>query len=350
MRARSGSYLLPILVIIMAGMLCPVPAYSQNTKAQEARKARLQKEIEIIDSQLRTNASKSSSALNRLALVRKKMDARKELLEESDRQIAGFTKAIGAMEKEIKAAQQRLDTLSEYDTRLVRSAYKNRNTKVWYMYILASDNLGQAFRRYGYLRDLSAQMKVQAEKIIEAKAALESEKASLQELKKEAEAVRKERAEEVARLQAEETDSRNLVNQLERNRKKYQGELDRKRREVDALNREIERIIRNAMGGSKSGKASGSKEIDIKLANEFKANKGKLPWPVEGPVVDRFGQNYHPVYTKIKLHFNNGINIAVSPGTGVKAVFDGVVKQIVVMPGYNKCVLIQHGDYFSFYC
>lgn len=350
MRARSGSYLLTILVIIMAGMLCPVPAYSQNTKAQEARKARLQKEIEIIDSQLRTNASKSSSALNRLALVRKKMDARKELLEESDRQIAGFTKAIGAMEKEIKAAQQRLDTLSEYYTRLVRSAYKNRNTKVWYMYILASDNLGQAFRRYGYLRDLSAQMKVQAEKIIEAKAALESEKASLQELKKEAEAVRKERAEEVARLQAEETDSRNLVNQLERNRKKYQGELDRKRREVDALNREIERIIRNAMGGSKSGKTSGSKEIDIKLANEFKANKGKLPWPVEGPVVDRFGQNYHPVYTKIKLHFNNGINIAVSPGTGVKAVFDGVVKQIVVMPGYNKCVLIQHGDYFSFYC
>ena len=350
MRARSGSYLLPILVIIMAGMLCPVPAYSQNTKAQEARKARLQKEIEIIDSQWRTNASKSSSALNRLALVRKKMDARKELLEESDRQIAGYNKAIGAMEKEIKAAQQRLDTLSEYYTRLVRSAYKNRNTKVWYMYILASDNLGQAFRRYGYLRDLSAQMKVQAEKIIEAKAALESEKASLQELKKEAEAVRKERAEEVARLQAEETDSRNLVNQLERNRKKYQGELDRKRREVDALNREIERIIRNAMGGSKSGKASGSKEIDIKLANEFKANKGKLPWPVEGPVVDRFGQNYHPVYTKIKLHFNNGINIAVSPGTGVKAVFDGVVKQIVVMPGYNKCVLIQHGDYFSFYC
>ena len=350
MRARSGSYLLPILVIIMAGMLCPVPAYSQNTKAQEARKARLQKEIEIIDSQLRTNASKSSSALNRLALVRKKMDARKELLEESDRQIAGYNKAIGAMEKEIKAAQQRLDTLSEYYTRLVRSAYKNRNTKVWYMYILASDNLGQAFRRYGYLRDLSAQMKVQAEKIIEAKDALESEKASLQELKKEAEAVRKERAEEVARLQAEETDSRNLVNQLERNRKKYQGELDRKRREVDALNREIERIIRNAMGGSKSGKASGSKEIDIKLANEFKANKGKLPWPVEGPVVDRFGQNYHPVYTKIKLHFNNGINIAVSPGTGVKVVFDGVVKQIVVMPGYNKCVLIQHGDYFSFYC
>ena len=34
----------------------------------------------------------------------------------------------------------------------------------------------------------------------------------------------------------------------------------------------------------------------------------------------------------------------------VKAVFDGVVKQIVVMPGYNQCVLVQHGNWFSFYC
>ena len=63
-----------------------------------------------------------------------------------------------------------------------------------------------------------------------------------------------------------------------------------------------------------------------------------------------FAFYYHPVYTKLKLPFNNGISIAVSEGTEVVAVFDGVVKQIVVMPGYNQCVLVQHGGYFSFYC
>ncbi|MGN0201290.1 MAG: murein hydrolase activator EnvC family protein [Candidatus Cryptobacteroides sp.] len=348
---RNRIFALRVLAIAVVGWLCcGSPAYSQDTKAQEARKARLQKEIEIIDGQLKANAAKSSSALGKLTLVQKKVDARKELLAESDRLISRYSKSISAKEKEIKAAQQRLDTLSDYYTRLVRSAYKNRNAKVWYMYILASDDLAQAFRRYGYLRDLSSQMKVQAEKIQEAKAALESEKAGLETLKKEAEAVRKERAAELGRLQAEEAEARNLVNQLARNKKKYQSELDKKQREVEALNREIERIIRNAMGDKKGDKSSSRTEIDYKLAGEFKANKGKLPWPVEGPVVDRFGQNYHPVYTKIKLHFNNGINIAVPADTPVKAVFDGVVKQIVVMPGYNKCVLIQHGDYFSFYC
>ena len=65
---------------------------------------------------------------------------------------------------------------------------------------------------------------------------------------------------------------------------------------------------------------------------------------------DHFGQHYHPVFTKVKLPFNNGINIALAKDTEIKSVFNGIVKQIVVMPGYGKCVLVQHGNYFSFYC
>lgn len=350
MRIPGISKLLTV-VLLLAGCLGAHPAYSQNTKSQEARKARLQKEIAIIDKQLKANASQSASALSKLTLVRKKVASRKELVAESDRLISGYSESIAAKESEISTAQARLDTLEEYYNRLVRGAYKNRNAKVWYMYILASDNLGQAFRRYGYLRDLSSQMKVQAEKIQDAKALLESEKAELESIRKEAEEVRSQRMAEVSKLQAEENDSQALVNQLNKNKKKYQAELAKKQKEVDALNREIERIISAAMGGKGSkGSSASRKPVDYKLAKEFESNKGKLPWPAEGPVVDHYGQHYHPVYTKIKLPFNNGMTIALQEGTQIKAVFDGVVKQIVVMPGYNKCVLVQHGNYFSFYC
>jgi Membrane-bound metallopeptidase len=340
-----------LLPVLLAACLGGVPAYSQNTKAQEARKAKLQKEIELIDKQLRTTASQSASALSKLSLVRRKVASRKELIQESDLQISEYSEAISQKGREIEVAQARLDTLENHYARLVKGAYKNRNAKIWYMYILASDNVGQAFRRYGYLRDLSSQMKIQAEKIQKAKTELETEKASMEALRKEAESIRRQRMDEMSKLQAEENDSQNLVNQLNKNKKKYQAELSKKQREVDALNREIERIIRNAVGGSKGSKTQKPKKpIDYTLAKQFEANKGKLPWPAEGPVVDHYGQHYHPVYTKIKLPFNNGMTIALQEGTSVKAVFDGVVKQIVVMPGYNKCVLIQHGNYFSFYC
>ena len=179
-------------------------------------------------------------------------------------------------------------------------------------------------------------------------------------MKKQAETLRGLRVAEMSKLQSEESASQNLVNQLKKDKKKYQQDLAKKQKEVEALNREIERLVRKEMEARKkseaksSGKSStssaSSKPVDYTLAKQFEANKGKLPWPAEGPVVDHFGQHNHPVYTNLKLPFNNGVTIALQKGTAVKAVFDGEVRQIVVMPGYNKCVLVQHGNYFSFYC
>ncbi len=351
---RFAGILISIILAFLAGTLT---AYSQDTKAQESKRARLQKEIAILDGQIKAITTKSANALNQLTLIRKKVDARKELVAESDRDIAGLNSAISAKEKDIKVMQAKLDTLSDYYERLVRSAYKNRNAKVWYMYILASDNVGQAFRRYGYLRDLSKQMNIQAEKIIATKDTLEKEKSQLALLKKDAEALRSERLADMGKLQAEQNDSQKLVNQLKKDKKKYQQDLSKKQKEVEALNREIQRIINQALNEKSGSKGSGktttkepAKPIDYTLAKKFESNKGKLPWPAEGAVVEHYGQRYDPVYPNLKLPFNNGISIAMGQGSSIKAVFDGEVKQIVVMPGYNKCVLVQHGNYFSFYC
>ena len=322
---------------------------AQDVSRHEAEKARLEKEIAILDRQLAENSDRSKDALAQLTLIRKKISSRKALIAENDRQIRAYSDEIYSAQRQINRLQAREDTLTEHYSRLVRSAYRNRDVKIWYMYILASENLGQAFRRFSYFRELSSQMKAQAKEIREIRSELESEKARLQELKAEAEKVRARRQNELKSLQQEEGQSAKVVSQLKRNRTKYQKELNAKRKQVEALNREIKRLVEAAMKAS-SGEKGSKETIDYKLAGEFSANKGKLPWPAEGPVIDRFGQHYHPVFTKLKLPFNNGITIALPKGTAVRAVFDGVVKQIVVMPGYNQCVLVQHGNYFSFYC
>jgi septal ring factor EnvC (AmiA/AmiB activator) len=322
----------------------------QNVKTQEEKRARLEREIEILDRQLSENASKSSSMLSNLTLIRKKVSNRKALVAESERQVRQYSDKIYLKQRTINRMQARIDTLSQHYTKLVLSAYKNRDARLWYMYMLASDNLGQAFRRMYYFKNLSSQMNQEARRIKEAKLELEKEREELQALKKEAESVKVVRAAELKKLQGEEKQSNKIVKQLQSNRKKYQAQLASKKKEVDALNREIERMVSSAMRGGSSKGSSAKTEYDKKLAAEFSRNKGNLPWPADGPVVDRFGQKYHPVYKNLKLPPNNGVDIALSKGTKVRAVFDGVVKQIVVMPGYNKCILVQHGNYFTFYC
>lgn len=320
---------------------------AQDTSAQEAKKARLEREIAIIDKQLAENSSRSSAMLSNLTLIRKKISNRKSLVAESDRQIRQISDNMYLKQRQINRLQARVDTLTNHYSRLVLSAYKNRDARIWYMYMLASDNIGQAFRRYSYFKNLSNQMNQEAKEILKMQEELVSEREQLAAMRKDAQQVKAERVKELEKLRKEEAQADNVVKKLKKNRKTYQNQLAAKKKEVIALNREIERIVAAAMKGTSRKK---SEPIDYKLAEEFSKNKAKLPWPADGPVVGRFGRHFHPVFKNLELPPNNGMDIAVAKGTGVKAVFKGVVKQVLVMPGYNQCVLIQHGNYFTFYC
>ena len=345
------------LPVILGLLLLGMTASAQDTRRQESRKAQLEKEIAAINRQLKDNARSSSRALTDLSLVRRKIAARQELIAESDREIRTLDDSMRVKQREIDRLQARHDTLSLYYNRLVRGAYKNRDSRLWYMYILSSENIGQAVRRFGYLKGLSRSMSEQGKRIQETAAELELEKERLEGLRDAARELRSQRQADVDALRTEEGESASLVSRLEKDRRKYQDELRKKNREVEALNREIAEIIRKATAKPKSGGKSTAKggkttstAIDETLSKNFAANKGRLPWPVEGSVIESYGQHYHPVYKNVKLPFNNGVTLAVSRGAQARAVFDGTVSQVVVIPGYNQCVLVQHGSYFTFYC
>ena len=328
------------LAFFLLFLCSPFCGTAQNTSSNADKKARLEKEIGILERQLKDNASRSSNALASLNLVRQKEQARKELIAESDKEISALDDSIRAYNRRIKIIRSRLDTITAYYRKLVRNAYKNRDARVWYIYILTSQSIGQAVHRFSYLKSLSNQMNAQGRKIKETKTELEAQRNKLNALKEKEVALRNSRQKELDKLSAEEARSKALVAQLNKEKKKYQNQLLTKKKQVTALNKEVEKVIT-----AKSGKP-----VNRKLAGAFQSNKGNLPWPAEGPVLEHFGKHNHPVYKKIVMPFNNGITIALGRNTKIKAVFDGEVRKIIVMPGYGKCLLVQHGDYFSFYC
>jgi len=345
---------------------------AQNTAAQESRKAALQKEIAQLEQQLRENTSKSSNALNELTLVRKQISTRRSLVEESAAEVQRIADSITVTQAAADSLRGRLGTMETYYRRLIRNAYKRRDARVWYSYLLSSKDFGQASRRFLYLRDLSSKMNTQARKMKELQAGLDAELARLDTLKVRAEAVRAAHEQELQGLRREELRSDRLVASLKRDKNLYQRQLNTKRRQVEALNREIQRIIAQAIeearkqeeaarrqeeaarksssGGKAAAVPKDTKPVDYKLSGAFASNKGKLPWPADGPVVERFGKHNHPVYTTLVMPANNGVNIGLSQGAAVRAVYDGEVKRVIVMPGYGRCILVQHGTYFTFYC
>lgn len=335
------------LLCITLALALLVPAGAQNPKQQasrqQARKERLEKDIAVLDQQLKANSKKRNGADTALKLTRRKIKARRQLLAESELLIARMDRDIVAKNHRIDSLELRLSTMRTHYAKLVRTAYRNRDSRIWYMYILSSGGLGQGFRRYGYLKSMAGRMNAEAGQILALKDTLEAEKARAEKLRAAAAEVRDKRAEDIRHLKADEDSSTRLIASLQKEKKEYQKQLADKRRQVEALSREMSRMVNKSASRPKT-------EVDAKLDAEFAANMGKLPWPADGPVVDSFGEHYHPVYKNVKMPFNNGVNIAVPKNCAVKAVFDGTVRQIVVMPGYNQCVLVQHGGFFTFYC
>lgn len=308
------------------------------------------KDVRLLEEKIRVLDKEKGSAAKKLQLIKATVDARKALVAESDKEIARFNRSIGQKNKEIKALSLRLDTLTAYYTKLVRNAYKNRDPKVWYMYILASDNIGQAFRRIGFLKSLSSQMGVQAAKIKETKAGLDEEKKALVGLRSQAEALRTQRKAELAAISKEQKEAEKLLSQINKNAKKYRREADEKKAEITRLNRELEKLKRQLAGGGTGKTSSGKIEIDQALAAEFKNNQGKLPWPLDGPVIGKFGSHSHPLHRNVKTLKNNGINVAAAEESAVRAVFNGTVLQVFEIKGYGQCVALLHGNYMTQYC
>ena len=328
-------------------LLLAFAASGQDVSKQSERKRQIEEEISFIDNQLKAITSKQKASTQQLTLIRRRVTDRKALIAEIDKKIAVINDQMTAKQREINRLQKELDTLRTYHENLIRNTYKNRDRKVWFMYLLSSESIGQGYRRFAFLKSLAGEVRQQAGKIRQKQDELKVERDKMAEIKADLQASRLERESEYRKLQAEEKQSKEDIKKLAKTEKQYRADLAAKRKEVERLDKEIQKILRSTVAEQKKDKT----KVDTALSDQFAKNKGKLPWPLkQGVITERYGVHNHPVYTNLKLPDNPGVTFSTTKGAEVYCVFDGEVRKVVVMPGYNQCVLVQHGSYFTFYC
>jgi septal ring factor EnvC (AmiA/AmiB activator) len=337
------------LFILLLAITFALPLYSQ-TGDQEKRKREIEEEIAQLDKQLSLNKSRQQSGIKELNFIKRKIANRKRLLAELETEIKKIDEQISRKEQDVSKLEGDYNYLKRQYAKFIYTAFKNRDQKIWFSYILASENLSQGYRRWAYFRDYAGAVKEKAQYIKGKEEQLRNERDQLDKIKSKSLKTKESRTKETSKLESEQKNAQNIINQLSSKDKEFRTQLASKRKEVERLNREIERILAAAVKDKEKPAYRESPE-DKMISGKFENNKGRLPWPVKrGEITEGFGQHNHPVFKNVKMPFNNGINIATDPGADVFSVFEGEVKRILVLPGYNQCVLIKHGDYFTFYC
>ena len=218
------------------------------------------------------------------------------------------------------------------------------------MYILAGATISQSYQRYKYLKYISAYRVRKANEIDSLIVELDLQKDRLNLFKNEKLVAIEEKEGEQQKLLGQRSRRRSMVSDLERRESELRREVSEKERIAKALETRIREIIEEEARKLNSSNIYAAMTPEQELVGkDFRKNRGKLPWPVEkGIVTVGFGKHEVPGLRGSSVQ-NNGIDITSSPGTEVRAVFEGQVTKVFAILGANYTVLIRHGEFLSVY-
>tara|TARA_B100001063_G_scaffold86763_1_gene80699 strand:- start:6689 stop:7897 length:1209 start_codon:yes stop_codon:yes gene_type:complete len=326
--------------------------YQARQKKLEAQKITLKKEISQINSLIAESKKKSKNLADDLEDLQLKISVRDRLININNSQLNNLTNIINNQNDRIDDLEVNLTNLKNEYEKIIYNSYKKRSTQMKLMFLFASENINQAFKRFQYFKQYSKYRKKQADRIVQVKQEIEDNVDSLVISKTQKEKLIEENKDVKQSLTKEKQQQDNLFKGLLKNQKDYAAQINKKEKQAKLIDNEIQKLIRLAIAESNKNNNSTNFALTPEgrlISTNFQANRGRLPWPVkEGVIVRRFGTQPHPVVRTTTIN-SNGISIATSPNSIAYSVFDGEVLSVYGFSGGNPGVLIRHGKYISNY-
>ena len=326
--------------------------YQARQKKLEAQKISLKREISQINSLIAESKKISKNLADDIEDLQLKISVRDKLININNSQLNNLTNIINNQNDRIDDLEVNLKNLKNEYEKIIYNSYKKRSTQMKLMFLFASENINQAFKRFQYFKQYSKYRKKQADRIVQVQQEIEDNVDSLVISKTQKEKLIEENRDVKQSLTKEKQQQDNLFKGLLKNQKDYTAQINKKEKQAKLIDNEIQKLIRLAI--TESNKNNNSTNFALTpegrlISKNFQANRGRLPWPVkEGVIVRRFGTQPHPVVRTTTIN-SNGISIATSPNSIAYSVFDGEVLSVYGFSGGNPGVLIRHGKYISNY-
>ena len=295
---------------------------------------------------------KSKNLANELEDIQLKISVRDKLININNSQLNNLTNIIYNQTEKLTDLEKDLIKLKEEYEKIIYSSYKKKSTQMKLMFLFASENINQGFKRFQYFKQYSKYRKKQADKIVLIQTQISQTIDSLQIRKNNKQNIIDENRKVKETLTKEKQLQNTLFKNLLKNQKNYSLEITEKEKQTRLIDNEIQKLIRLAIAESNKNNNSTNFALTPEgrlISTNFQANKGRLPWPLkQGVVVRRFGTQPHPVVRTTTIN-SNGISLATSPNSVAYSVFDGEVLSVYGFSGGNPGVLIRHGKYISNY-
>lgn len=365
-----------IFCIVVLSCLA-LSGWAQSSAQLKKQREALTREIELLNNTLRSTSKDKSLSLKQVNALNAQINLRVKKINTINTEMALIEKQINKNTNTIRSLQAELAKLKKGYASMVQFAFRNQSAYNKLMFLFASNDFNQAYKRLKYLQQFSDSRKKQAQEIEDTQKSIEQKIAELAANKKEKVVLLTDQEKEKKTLDGQKSVKSRALNDLTKKEKQYKQELNKKQQEDARLARAIQTAIRreieearrkaeeearrlaaeeakknpNAKAPEKTARTTDKEALlstpeAAKLAADFTGNRGRLPWPVaSGSITQGYGQYTYGKGVKVS---SNGLTIRTAAGAAVRAVFDGVVSTVFQMQN-QYAVIVRHGNYFTVY-
>jgi septal ring factor EnvC (AmiA/AmiB activator) len=382
------------VALIVIAVCTATGAFAQSTSAElKRRKEKLTEELQQLNQEYEETAKNKKFSLRQLNNLKIQINLHQEKIQNINAEVRNLDNQISESNNTVHNLQTQLDQLKKEYAGMVLFAYRNQSAYNKLMFIFASKDFNQAYRRLKYLQQFGTYRERQARYIQGTQKDLHVKINELDKDKKEKSNLLTEQEKEKIELGKAKNNQVKVVADLS----KHQGELKKQQKDVqqkiaktnreisNAIRREIEEARRKAEEEARrraaaeeaaraaavakakaenreapaptvtkkpvaTARKTDSEALNAtpeaaKLSNDFLGNKGRLPWPVaNGQLIHGYG-----TYTEDGIRSeSDGYEIRTPANASIRAVFDGTVRMVKDISG-TYLVVVNHGEYFTAY-
>ncbi len=350
--------------LLLLGITYTYDGYAQSVSKLKQQQSEALKNIKNTNTQLSNTQKSQIRALHKLETISTEISQMNDSISALNKEVTAIISREQALTATIKKMEQDLEAKKKSYAKAIQSMVVRPDSHYdALMFIFSAASLEQAYRRFRYLQEFSAWRKQEAKDIVQQRDELAYQRDTLTMLLGERNKVLGQRTRASQKLSQQKKQQQTLVAGLKKKEKTLKQALAKHQKQADELARRIQEVIQEEArkAAQVAKKQSGAKssttpqgykmsQDEVALSRNFAQNRGKLPTPLSGRyrIISRFGTQQHPDLKYVKIN-NQGIDMQTTPGTNARAVFDGEVTAVFVVPGYNTTVIVRHGEYLTVY-
>jgi septal ring factor EnvC (AmiA/AmiB activator) len=307
---------------------------ADDTAGKKKELQRIKREMSEKQQKIRRADRKERSILSELDKIDRDIHAGSLELAGQQKRLREAEGSLRDIEKSNAEINRDLVTLKKVYSYRIRALYKMSRSG-YAAEVLISDDVGDAVKRIKYLGMIAERDRMMMREYGSALGRLAARQAEIAE--KKGDILRRKRAVETKKAELETRKHRKaeILGSVRGEKSLYEQSL----RELEESSVSLWAMIKKAERAKKTATAAALPRRTLTTAIPVKS---RLPWPVDGQVLTRFGIQRHPQFGT--MVFRRGIEIEAHDGESVRAVSDGQVAYADWYKGYGELVILEHGN------